>query len=93
MPDIATVSDSREVDACHVGIRSSEGGIKIVPLGDDSQHSAAGCSEAPVRLALGARVEQLMAVVGLMGGLDVIALAGRVGIAPCCCNDASAASP
>ena len=56
MPYIATVSDSREVDGCHVGIRRSEGGIKIVPLGDDSQHSAAGCGEAPVRLAMASRL-------------------------------------
>ena len=57
MPNIATVSDSWEVDACHVGIRSSEGGIKIVPLGDDSKYSAAGCGEEPVRLAMSARVK------------------------------------
>jgi hypothetical protein len=67
MPDIATVSDSREVDTSHAGIRSCEGGIKIISLGDDSKHSASGCSETSVGLLRSTCVEQLMGVVGLMG--------------------------
>ena len=57
MPDIATVSDSREVDTSHAGIRSGKGGIKIISLGHDTEHSASGRGETPVWLPLGTRVE------------------------------------
>ena len=50
MPDIATVSDSREVDTSHAGIRSGKGGIKIISLGHDSEHSASGSCETAVWL-------------------------------------------
>ena len=92
MPDIATVSDSRELDACHAGIRSSEGGIEIITLGDDRQDSASGCGETSVWLLRRACVEQLVVIVALMGGLDGITLARCVGIALCCRDDTGAAT-
>ena len=93
MPDIATVSDSREVDTSYAGICSGKGGIKIISLGHDSEHSASGSRETPVWLPRGTCVEQLMAVVGVMGGMDGITLAGCVGIALCCSDNAGAATP
>jgi hypothetical protein len=57
MPDIATVSDSREVDTSHAGIRSGKGGIKIISLGHDSEHSASGSRETAVWLPRGPCVE------------------------------------
>ena len=92
MPDIATVSDSREVDTTHSGIRSGKGGIKIISLGHDSEHSASGSCETAVWLPRGPCVEQLMGVVGLMGEMDGITPAGCVGIALCCSDNAGAAT-
>ena len=92
MPDIATVSDSREVDTSHAGIRSSEGGIKIFALRHDSKHSASGCGETPVWLSRRACVEQLVGGVRLMGEMDGITLARCVGIALCCSDDTGAAT-
>ena len=92
MPDIVTVSDSREVDTSHAGIRSGKGGIKIISRGYDSEHSASGSSETAVWLPRGTCVEQLMGVVGLMGGMDGITLARCVGLALCCSYNAGAAT-